>query len=104
MKYISDMGELSLILPDDWDIYEPPDGLLMLAISPEEKISTEFDAQITLSHEQIESETSAEEYLLGNLIPLITELNNFKQIGSGSFDIKGGKICVAVVLSRSFRC
>ena len=81
---------LSLLLPSDWQVWEPPANILFLASAPDE--AEPFEAQLTVSKEMLPVPTDSIGYLVGNLVSLRSMLISFQDLGAGEFAVEGATV------------
>lgn len=81
---------MSISIPYDWEIWEPPEGLVFLASDP---IDVEtFEPQITVSKERLSNKSDSRSYFVANYVGLKHRTKMFNDIGSGSFGVAGGEV------------
>ena len=78
---------LQFAIPGDWEEWDPPDELIYLASSPIK--NKPFEPQLTISHETVESGTSATEYFVANYPLLEATMPHFREHESREFTNQG---------------
>ena len=81
---------LSFEIPDDWDLWRQPDGLVFLASAPEN--ADPFEAQILVTKEVLDDVRTSMDYLLGNYVSLKEHLNGFVDRGAERFEVAGVEV------------
>ncbi len=90
-RYSFSNEHISIALPSDWDRWDAPEGMLFSASAPDEDAEP-FEAQVTVSKEELSEACDSTGYMMGNYIYLKTHFQNFVDHGTGSFDVAGGKV------------
>ena len=93
---------ISFLIPDDWDVWEPPHDLLFLASDSRE--TDPFEAQVTVSMEHLEPEANAKDYLVCCFVGLKHHLNAFAEQESGAFMANGIEVAWLKYKSESDGC
>lgn len=79
----TDLG-LTVEIPDDWEIWEGADDDLLVAAAPEED-DDGIQPQLLVTHEQLDYDTDAKSYMIGNIVYSNTHLPAYRDHGSGLF-------------------
>ncbi len=82
---------LTVEIPDDWEIWEGADDDLLVAAAPEED-DDGIQPQLLVTHEQLETDTDAQNIMVGNVVYSQTHLPAYQDHGSGTFGCDGYEV------------
>jgi hypothetical protein len=79
---------LSVEIPDDWEVWEGADDDLLVTAAPEED-QDGIQPQLLVTVEELEDDTDAKSYMVGNVVYMQGHLPSYNNHGSGFFACDG---------------